>query len=133
MSKTNFHTLLGIVGPMITKLNTRFGESVPAEMKLAITLRYLATGASFMSLTYLFKVSKQFISSMLQGLLKVIIKSLQNYVNLSFLLLYFFNFTIFFTQWYTLRGNLHNIFYVQIYSLYIWTFQDLTPFLLSHF
>ena len=40
MSKTNFYTLLGIVEPMNTKRNTRFRESVPAEMKLAITVRY---------------------------------------------------------------------------------------------
>jgi hypothetical protein len=38
MSKTNFYTLLGIVEPMITKQNTHLRESVPAEMKLAITL-----------------------------------------------------------------------------------------------
>jgi len=84
MSKTNFYTLLGIVEPMITKQNTRFRESVPAEMKLAITLRYLATGDSFMSLMYLFKVSKQFISSMLPGVLKAIIEGLQDYVKVSF-------------------------------------------------
>jgi hypothetical protein len=45
---------------MITKQNIRFRESVPAEMKLAIPLRYLATGDSVMSLMYLIKVSKQF-------------------------------------------------------------------------
>jgi hypothetical protein len=81
MSKTNFYTLLGIVEPMITKQNTHFRESVPAEMKLAIT--YLATGDSFMSLMYLFKVSKQFISSMLPGVLKPIIESLRDYVKVS--------------------------------------------------
>jgi hypothetical protein len=32
MSKTNFYMLLGIVEPMVTKQNTRFRESVPAEM-----------------------------------------------------------------------------------------------------
>jgi hypothetical protein len=93
MSKTNFYTLLGIVEPMITKQNTRFRESVPAEIKLAITLRYLATGDSFMSLMYLFKVSKQFISSMLPGVLKAITESLQDYVKVNFLLLYFCNVT----------------------------------------
>ena len=76
MSKSNFYTLLGIVEPMITKQNTRFRESVPAEMKLAITLRYLATWGSFMSLMYLFEVSKQCISLMLPGVLKAIIESL---------------------------------------------------------
>jgi hypothetical protein len=81
--------LLRIVKPMITKQITRFRESVPAEMKLAFTLRYLATGDSFMSLIYLFKVSKQFIPSMLPGVLKAITGSLQDYVKVSFLLLYF--------------------------------------------
>jgi len=95
MSKTNFYTLLGIVEPMITKQNTRFRESVPAEMKLAITLRYLATGDSFMSLMYLFKVSKQFISSMLPGVLRAIIASLQDYVKVSFSFLYFLKLQIF--------------------------------------
>ena len=90
MSKTNFYMRLGIVETMITKQNTRFRESVPAEMKLAITLRYLAAGDSFMSLMYLFKVSKQFLSSMLPAVLKAIIERLQDYVKLSFLLLYYF-------------------------------------------
>jgi hypothetical protein len=44
MSRTNFYTLSGTVEPMITNQNTGFRESVPAEMKLAITLRYLTTG-----------------------------------------------------------------------------------------
>jgi hypothetical protein len=50
MLKTNFYTLLGIVERIITKQNTRFRESVPGEMKIAITVRYLATGDSFMPL-----------------------------------------------------------------------------------
>jgi len=90
MSKTNFRTRLGIVEQMITKQNTRFRGSVPAEMKLAIALRYLATGDSFMSLMYLFKVSKQFISSMLPAVLKAITKGLQDYVKVSFFIILFF-------------------------------------------
>ena len=90
MSKRNFYTILGIVEPMITKQNTRFRESVSAEMKLAITLRYLATGDSFVSLMYLFKVSKQFISSMLPRVLKAIIEGLQDYVEVSFFITLFF-------------------------------------------
>lgn len=77
MSKSNFRVLLGLVEPMIVKQNTHFREAIPAEVKLAITLRYLATGDSFTSLMYLFKVSKQFISSMLPGVLKAIIDALQ--------------------------------------------------------
>jgi hypothetical protein len=65
VSRTNFYTLLGMVELIITGHNTGFRESVPAEMKLAITLRYLATGDSFASLMYIFRISKQFVSSVL--------------------------------------------------------------------
>jgi hypothetical protein len=98
VSRTNFYTLLGMVEPIITRQNTRFKESVPAEMKLAITLRCLATGNSFTSLMYLFRVSKQFISSMLPGVLKAIIESLQDYVKVSFLLLYFLTLQFFYIK-----------------------------------
>jgi hypothetical protein len=68
-------------------------------VKLAITLRYLATGDSFTSLMYLFKAgftscvpqslfrSKQFISSMLPGVLKAIIEGLQDYVKVRTLII----------------------------------------------
>ena len=78
---------------------------MPAEMKLAITLRYLATGDSFMSLMYLFKVSKQFISSMLPGVLKAIIASLQDYVKVSFLLLCFLKLQIFYAVVIYIKGK----------------------------
>jgi hypothetical protein len=78
MSRTNFYMLLGMVEPKIEKKYSF--QRIPAEVKLMITLRYLATGDSFMSLMYLFKASKQFISSMLPGVLKAIIEGLQDYV-----------------------------------------------------
>jgi hypothetical protein len=84
-----------MVEPMITRQNTRLRESVPAEMKLATTLRYLATGDSFTSLRYLFRVSKQFISSMLPGVLKAIIESIKDYVKVRILFLYFLTFQFF--------------------------------------
>lgn len=65
MSRSNFYSILQIIEPEIEKQNTRFRESVPAKIRLLITLRYLATGDSFSSLMYLFKVSKPFISIML--------------------------------------------------------------------
>lgn len=83
MSRTNFYMILQMVEPKIAKENTRFREAIPPEVKLAVTLRYLATGDSFMSLMYLFKVSKQFISSMLPGVLKAIIEALQDFVKVN--------------------------------------------------
>jgi hypothetical protein len=104
MSKRNFYTILGIVEPMITKQNTLFRESVPAEMKLAITLRYLATGDSFMSLMYLFKVSKQVIS-MLPGVLKAVIEGLQGYVKVSFYYFIFLKLQFFYAVVIYMKGK----------------------------
>lgn len=85
MSKENFDTLLNIVRPKIEKNNTYFRDAVPPEIRLAICLRYLATGDSFTSLMYLFRVSKQVISSMLPEVLKAIIEGLKEFVKVSIL------------------------------------------------
>jgi hypothetical protein len=61
MSRENFYKLLHIVRPKIEKNNTYFRDAVPTEIRLAICLRYSATGDSFTSLIYLFRVSKQVI------------------------------------------------------------------------
>lgn len=86
MSKENFEKLLGMVKPFIQKHDTRFRSAVPAEIRLAITLRYLATGDSFMSLFYLFKVSKQLTSDTLPTILEAIIASLKDFVKVSIIL-----------------------------------------------
>lgn len=83
MSRSNFCSILQIVEPEIVKQNTRFREAVPAKIMLLITLRYLATGDSFSSLMYLFKVSKPFISTMLPTVLKAIVNALQDYIKVS--------------------------------------------------
>lgn len=80
MSKTIFFFLLKMIEPDIVKQNTKFREAVPPNIKLLITLRYLATGDSFSSLMYLFRVSKQYISAMLPVVLKAIVKALKKYI-----------------------------------------------------
>ncbi|XP_050676131.1 uncharacterized protein LOC126973060 [Leptidea sinapis] len=62
MSVTDFEYLLHKVAPMITKMDTPKREAIPAKIRLAITLRFLASGDSFESLHFLFKVSSSIIS-----------------------------------------------------------------------
>jgi len=52
-----FHELLQVVGTRITKNHTWFGQSINPDLKLAITLRFLATGDSYRTLMYEFRVA----------------------------------------------------------------------------
>ena len=46
MSPERFDHLLSLVGPLISKLATRFRNPISPSERLAVTLRYLATGDS---------------------------------------------------------------------------------------
>lgn len=78
MSYSDFNFLLNAISPMISKNNTDFREAIPAKYRLAITLRYLASGDSFKSLHYLFKVSTQVISEIIPEVCRAINKVLKD-------------------------------------------------------
>nr|XP_023028001.1 putative nuclease HARBI1 [Leptinotarsa decemlineata] len=56
MSAADFQYLLSKIKPEIEKQNTLMRNSVPAAEGLALTLRFLATGDSYHSLMYLFRI-----------------------------------------------------------------------------
>ncbi|KOB73024.1 Uncharacterized protein OBRU01_11434, partial [Operophtera brumata] len=58
MSSVDFEYLLN-------KQNTQLREAIPARTRLAVTLRYLATGDDYQSLHFLFKISPQVISQII--------------------------------------------------------------------
>lgn len=62
MTSEDFEKLITLVGPKIMKQDTKFRKAIPVKDRLALTLRFLASGDSYTSLQYLFKVSKQRIS-----------------------------------------------------------------------
>ncbi|CAH2013917.1 unnamed protein product [Acanthoscelides obtectus] len=76
MSSEDFKILLNMVESYIVKKNTKWRKAIPANERLAITLRFLATGDSFKSLCYLFKVSSQLILSIVPEVCMAIIKVL---------------------------------------------------------
>jgi len=77
MSAEDFELLLNKIGSKISKQDTVFRPSIPIQERLAITLRFLATGDSYTSLMYLFKVSKQLISNIIPEVCIAIIEALQ--------------------------------------------------------
>ncbi|VVC87288.1 unnamed protein product [Leptidea sinapis] len=62
MSCTDFEYLLQKISPMVSKQDTTWREAVPTKIRLALTLRFLATGDDYRSLNYLFKISSSLIS-----------------------------------------------------------------------
>nr|CAH7740926.1 unnamed protein product [Callosobruchus chinensis] len=60
-----FDKLLGMVDEMLLKQDTIMRMAIPVTTKLEITLRYLATGDSFKSLEYLFRVPETTISNLI--------------------------------------------------------------------
>lgn len=67
------------VVPIIQKQNTTMRNAIPAAIKLQIVLRYLASGDSLSSLQYLYRVSKN-TSSFLVEVLDAIFDQLKNFI-----------------------------------------------------
>ncbi|KAF0752009.1 protein ANTAGONIST OF LIKE HETEROCHROMATIN PROTEIN 1-like [Aphis craccivora] len=61
MTSADFEYLLNLIGPSISKQETHLRKSIPARERLAVTLRFLASGDGYQSLSYLFKMSPQVI------------------------------------------------------------------------
>jgi len=59
MPTADFELPINLVDPKIVKMDTRFRESVSVQDRLTVTLRFLVTGDSYISLQYLFQISKQ--------------------------------------------------------------------------
>jgi hypothetical protein len=83
MSSTDFEYLLQKIGPTISKEDTNWRECIPAKIRLAVTLRFLATGDSYRSLHFLFKISSQIISRIIPEVCAAINEALKNEVQVN--------------------------------------------------
>ncbi|CAK1595085.1 unnamed protein product [Parnassius mnemosyne] len=83
MSQDDFTFLLNKIGPHISKIDTNMRQCIPIQERFAIALRFLATGGSYKSLSYLFKVSKQTVSRCIVDVCKAIIQELKEEIKVS--------------------------------------------------
>lgn len=94
MTHRDFEHLLQLATPLIEKSNTRFRESIPPGERLALTLHYLATGSSFRSLQFLFRIPQSTISIIIPAVLDAIWTVLKDeYVRVSFQSIFSITFT----------------------------------------
>jgi hypothetical protein len=82
MTTSDFELLLQLIGPNIKKQDTNMREAIPISTHVAVTLRLLATGDSYRSLTYMFRISVPAILTIIPEVCQAIIKSLKGYVEL---------------------------------------------------
>lgn len=90
MSAVDFELLLNKIGPYIKKVDTNMRESIPVQERLAVTLRYLATGNSFISLSYLLKFSPQTVSRCVEEVCKILIQELKDEIKVNNCIKYYF-------------------------------------------
>nr|CAH7769890.1 unnamed protein product [Callosobruchus chinensis] len=83
MTAEDFERPIILVGPKISKMDTKFRKAIHVQDRLAITLRFLATGDSFTSLQYLFHVSKQRISIIIEETCNALIQALKEQIKVT--------------------------------------------------
>ena len=86
MSAVDFEYLLNKIGPYITKTDTIMRKAIPANERLAVTLRFFASGDSFVSLSYLFKMSNQVISDIVHEVCEAMITSLKDEIKVTIII-----------------------------------------------
>lgn len=83
MASSDFEHLVLQLGPKIAKVDTNWRLALPVKEKLALTLRFLATGDSYASLSYLFKISKSAISKFVPEVCEALIDVLKDNIKVS--------------------------------------------------
>ena len=68
MSSEDFDHSLSLISEKNRKSSTNFRESIPPYDRLAVTLRFLATGDSYKNLMYFTKMSKSTICNVISAI-----------------------------------------------------------------
>lgn len=83
MSSVDFEFLLNKIGPLIKKNDINMRKAIPIQERFCIALRFFATGDSFKSLSYLFKISPQTVSTCVFDVCDALCQVLQDQITVS--------------------------------------------------
>ena len=72
------------------KKDTAFGKAISVQERLALTLLFLASGDLYVSLQYLFKISKQAIGCIVPEVCGALVEKLKDYIQGRQILLFVF-------------------------------------------
>jgi hypothetical protein len=78
MYPSEFEFVINLIGEKISKRDTAFRKSISVQESLALTLRFLASGNSYISLQYLFRISKQVISCIVPEVREALVEKLKD-------------------------------------------------------
>ena len=79
MPPSDFEFLLNKIEDKVSRVDTNYCDSIPASVRLALTLWFLATGDSYASLMYFFRISKRSISKIIPEVCEAIKDVLQEH------------------------------------------------------
>lgn len=89
MNEATFEILLNLVTPFLIRKDTNMRQCLPVKERLAVTLRYLATGRNFEDLKFSAVMSPSSISGAVIETCEVLIHVLQDYMKVRlFLFIY---------------------------------------------
>jgi hypothetical protein len=80
MSASEFEFLINMIGEKISKKAIAFRKPISVQERLALTLRFSATGDSYVSLQYLFKISKQAFRCIVPDVCKALVEKSKDYI-----------------------------------------------------
>ena len=76
MLPSTFDDLLGLVGPSLVRKTTNLRKPLPLQLRMAVALRYLATGESQASLSFNYRIAISTVCQILDEVPEKILEAL---------------------------------------------------------